>query len=85
MHWQHNACMTSITIRNVPPEVRDKLAMRAARSGRSLQEHLRLELIELADKPSVEEIFERARRRLQASPTTLTAAKILEYRDADRT
>jgi antitoxin FitA len=30
----------AITIRNVPEEVRDELAARAARSGRSLQEYL---------------------------------------------
>jgi plasmid stability protein len=43
---------TSITIRNVPEEVRDELASRAALAGRSLQEHLRSELIE---GPSIEQ------------------------------
>jgi plasmid stability protein len=42
----------SITIRHVPEEVRDRLAERAARSGRSLQEYLNAELRELATRPS---------------------------------
>lgn len=76
--------MPSITIRNVPPEVRDELAARAAKAGQSLQEHVRVQLIELATKPSVAEVLERARRRLEATPSRLDAAKILQYRDADR-
>src|SRR5581483_6742011 len=47
-HSQHNACMASITIRDVPDETRDELAARAARSGRWLQEYLRAQLVELA-------------------------------------
>jgi plasmid stability protein len=42
----------SITIRHVPEEVRDRLAERASRSGRSLQEYLIAELRELAIRPS---------------------------------
>jgi plasmid stability protein len=49
----------SITIRDVPDDVRDELAVRAARAGRSLQEHLRLELTELARRPSVDELLRR--------------------------
>ena len=44
----------SITIREVPDEARDELAARAARSGRSLQEYLRAELVELARRPDPE-------------------------------
>lgn len=85
LRWQHNACMPSITVRNVPPEVRDELAARAARAGQSLQEHLRAQLIELATKPSMADVLDRARRRLEAAPSRLDSAKILEYRDGDRT
>ena len=38
----------SITIRHVPDGARDERAARAARSGRSLQEYLRAELVELS-------------------------------------
>jgi plasmid stability protein len=75
---------TSITIRNVPDEVRDELASRAARAGRSLQEHLRGELIELVRRPSVEQLLDRVRQRKAAMPTRLSIEEILEYRDADR-
>ena len=76
--------MTSITARNVPDEVRDELAARAARAGRSLQEHLRAELILLARRPSVEDLLTRARARTTSTQSRLPAATILEHRDADR-
>ena len=76
--------MPSITIRNVPQDVRDELAARAARAGRSLQEHLRAELIEWARKPSVHDVVERARARVEATGTRLPAKKIIEYRDSGR-
>jgi antitoxin FitA len=51
----------SITIRNVPEETRDELAARAARSGRSLQEYLLAALTNLAGRPDVRTVMERAR------------------------
>ncbi len=75
---------TSITIRNVPDDVRDELASRAARAGRSLQEHLRSELIELARRPSVEQLLDRVRERKATTSTRLSIEEILEHRDADR-
>jgi len=81
----HNACMaTSITIRDVPDETRDELAARAARSGRSLQEYLRGEMIELARNPDIDTLLSRVARRKQASESMLPAGKILARRDADR-
>jgi plasmid stability protein len=77
--------MPSITVRNVPNDVRDELAARAARAGRSLQEHLRAELIELARKPSVADVLSNARVRTGTTSSRLPAARILEHRDADRT
>lgn len=74
----------SITIRDVPKEVRDLLAARAASKGRSLQEHLRVELIELARRPSVEEVLSRARERSVTAGARLDAKTILRHRDADR-
>ncbi|MGN6695102.1 MAG: FitA-like ribbon-helix-helix domain-containing protein [Aquihabitans sp.] len=81
---QQNAGMAAITIRDVPDETRDLLAARAARSGRSLQEFLRLHLIELAGKPPMEEVLERVRQRKLATGTTFPAEEILELRDLDR-
>lgn len=73
--------MTAITIRDVPPDVRDELA---ARSGRSLQEYLRAMLIDTASRPSVDDVLARARARVAAAGTRVDAAEILAARDADR-
>ncbi len=75
---------TAITVRNVPEEVRDELAARAARSGRSLQEYLLIHLTQMASQPSVEEIIGRARERAKLTGTRLDAAAILADRDAER-
>lgn len=76
--------MAAITVRNVPDEVRDELAARAARSGRSLQEYLLQELIQMASQPSLEEVISRARARVRATRTRMSVADILAARDADR-
>lgn len=74
----------SVTIRDVPEEVRDELAARAARSGRSLQEYLRALLVASAGGPAVEDVIARARARVETTGTTVTAESILAARDADR-
>jgi antitoxin FitA len=76
--------MPSITIRDVPDETRDELAARAARSGRSLQEYLRGELIELARKPEPAEWAARVRERRARTGGKLSVEAILHHRDADR-
>ena len=51
----HNAEMpVHITIRDVPDEVRNELAARAALQSKSMQEYLRGELSRLAARPTVE-------------------------------
>lgn len=75
---------TAITIRNVPDHVRNELAARAARSGRSLQEYLLMELTQLAEKPSMEEWVERVRALRRAHPVNLTREEILADLDAIR-
>jgi plasmid stability protein len=74
----------SITIRDVPDLVRDELAARAARSGRSLQEFLRGEMIDLASKPDVASLLERVEARKEATGSSLSRDKIISYRDSDR-
>ncbi len=73
-----------ITIRNVPEEVRDELASRAALKRQSMQEFLREELERLAGLPSVETWLREVRQRVEASGTVVTAEEILAARDADR-
>lgn len=76
--------MVALTIRNVPDDVRDELAARAARSGRSLQEYLAATLIELASRPSVEDVVARARGRVARTGSRVDVDDILAARDADR-
>lgn len=79
-----NACMPSITIRDVPDETRNELAARAARTGRSLQEYLRVQLIELARRPDQSALLATVRERKNRVGSTLDAEAILQHRDADR-
>jgi plasmid stability protein len=74
----------SITIRDVPDDTRDELASRARASGRSLQEYLRGELIELARRPDPSALMVRVRDRKQRTASRLPANRILSHRDADR-
>lgn len=76
--------MASITIRDVPDEARDELAARAAITGRSLQEYLRSELIELAQRPDPAALLARIRERKRRTGSELPADRILDHRDADR-
>jgi plasmid stability protein len=76
--------VTSITIRNVPDAVRDELASRAALAGRSLQEHLLAELVELASRPSIEALMQRVAARKQSTGSRLPAASIVAHLDRDR-
>jgi plasmid stability protein len=80
----HNAGMVSITIRDVPQATRDELAARAARSGRSLQEYVRGELVALAEEPDHEAVLARIRERVSRTGVRLTAETLLEAKDADR-
>jgi plasmid stability protein len=74
----------AITVRDVPDEVRDELAVRAARAGKSLQEYLRGMLVDLAARLPVEDVIARARARVDATGARADAESILAARDADR-
>lgn len=76
--------MPSITIRDVPEDVRDELAARARLTGRSLQEYLLAELAEMAARPDAAVLIARARRRARRTGSRLGASEILAHRDADR-
>lgn len=74
-----------MTIRDVPDETRDELAARAARAGQSLQEYVRAQLTALAQRPTPDELWARVQARVQATGSRLSAAEVLDARDADRT
>ena len=74
----------SVTIRNVPDDTCAELASRAAATGRSLQEYLRMQLVALAGRPDPDVLLTRIRQRKERTGSRLTAAAILRHRDADR-
>ena len=73
-----------ITIRNVPDEVRDELAARAARERKSMQEYLRGELERLATRPSLDKWLDQVGERKRAAQTRVPPEEILQHLDADR-
>lgn len=75
---------TSVTVRNVPEDVRNELAAKAARRGQSLQAYLLDTLTEVSTRPDQDELIERIKQRKQAFGTDLKAQAILAARDSDR-
>lgn len=76
--------MVAVTIRDVPDAVRDELAARAAREGKSLQEYLRCLLVCAAERPTVGEVLARARVRVVATGVRLDPADTVQAKAADR-
>ena len=74
-----------ITIRDIPEEVRDRLKVRAASRGQSMQQFLRGELKRLVTKPAVHEWLADVHSRKRLSNNRVTTESILQARDADRT
>jgi antitoxin FitA len=73
-----------ITIRDVPEQVRDELASRAALQGKSMQEYLRGELERIAARPSIDTWLRSVRDRKDAAATRIGASTIVSARNADR-
>ena len=72
----------AITIRNVPDDVRNELASRAAAKGWSLQEFVLSELVELSKRPDRLALLARIEGRLDG--TVLTAAQLADLSDPER-
>jgi plasmid stability protein len=70
----------AITVRDVPDAVRDELAARAARAGKSLQEYLRAMLVDATARPPVGDVIARARARVDATGARVDAEAILAAR-----
>lgn len=73
-----------ITIRNVPEDVRDELAVRAALQRQSMQEFLRGELERIASRPSAAAWLQEVRARKAVAETRVEPQKIVRARDAGR-
>ncbi|MDA8186350.1 MAG: FitA-like ribbon-helix-helix domain-containing protein [Acidimicrobiales bacterium] len=74
----------SVTVRDVPDHIRDELAARAARAGKSLQEYLRGMLVDSAARAPVDDVIARARTRVTTTGVRVDAESILAARDAGR-
>lgn len=80
----HNGCMTLIQVREVPEEVRDELARKAALAGKSLQSYLLGELTKLAERRSMAEIIASAQARAKATGSTATMSDAVAAVRAER-
>lgn len=82
LNWRYPGRMPSVQIKNVPTEVHQALRRRAAASGRSLQEYLLERLVEDADTPTIDELFDRAGGRAGGrAGLDLAAASVRSDRD----
>ena len=76
--------MAAITIRDLPAETHDELASRAAAAGRSLEEYVRRELVELARRPNNEALLARIAERKRLTGSSMTTRQILGHRASGR-
>jgi plasmid stability protein len=71
----------AITIRNVPEDVRNVLAARAAGTGRSLQEYLLARLVDEASRLTVDDVLA---LRSMSAVRPVSPQEILSALDDDR-
>jgi plasmid stability protein len=79
-----NACMPSISVRNVPEATRDALAAKAAQAGQSLQEYLLARLIEIGRTRDIEVLLGEMKEIRKRWPKQVTREQILEALDEGR-
>ncbi len=79
--WLHNGAMPNIQIKNVPAETHAVLTRRAAAAHQSLQEYLWTMLVEAAERPTMDEWLERAKRN---ATSDVTVQEIVDLIRADR-
>jgi plasmid stability protein len=70
-------CVDTITVRNVPPDVRQALKEKARRSGRSLQDVALEALQEKVQRKTAEEWLEEADEHVRRHGTRLGAQEIV--------
>lgn len=74
--------MTTVQIKNVPPDVHRILRDRARKEGQPLQAYLLVQLEELASKSTIKELFERVEHRGGRLSPARAAKLVREDRDA---
>lgn len=73
-----------VQIRHVPDEIHRKLKMRAAERGMALSDFLLREVSEVANRPTLDEVVERIRRRPKATGRIDSAALVRAERETRR-
>ena len=73
--------MPNIQVRDVPDEVHETLVRRAERAGQSLQQYLAGQLVDIAARPTVDDVLDRVEDR---SKGRLTRKEAIESIDAER-
>ena len=81
MHVDMVECMGHIQIRNVPENLHRTLKARTAREGMSLSEYLLRDIVDLASRPTLEEMVERVRSRPLVRTKVSAAELICEARE----
>lgn len=76
--------MATVQIRNLDDEAYAVLKRRAAASGRSLQEYLRLELERQAARPTLAEVLDQARADLVWTEDSVTIEDVVAEQRAGR-
>jgi plasmid stability protein len=71
-----------IQLRNVPDALHRSLKTRAAMASRSLSDYLLAEIKEIAERPTLAEMWKRLRRRKPAAVKIDTARMVREEREA---
>lgn len=71
-----------LQVRNVPDDVHARLKERARAAGMSMSEYVLRELKDLADKPSLDDIWRRAESRDSSVSLADAAQLIRDERDA---
>lgn len=71
-----------IQIRNVPEDLHRRLKARAAAAGMSLSDYLLREIRQVAEQPTIEELWARIKRRRPVELKTNPADIIRAARDA---
>ncbi len=72
-----------ITIRNVPEEISDELAVRAARNRSPMQEFLHQEIERIASRPTIDDWLDRVHKLRADSQSIVGTDDILRARHAD--
>jgi plasmid stability protein len=71
-----------IQLRHVPDDLHRLFKARAAKQGKSLSDYLIGELRQIAELPTLEEMYERIQQRPQVDPDMSSAELIREERDS---